>query len=145
MNNKVLFDTNILLDAMMEERPEWAYAVMLHDEIAYGRLEGCVAATSLKDVYYVLTKYAGEKAAREYVDAALDAFTLLEVDEATCRIASRSNEPDFEDGLVRACAERAQVSFIISRDEDAFRKSPIKRLSARDYAELFIPHDEVAL
>ena len=137
MSRSALIDTNILLDACMSERPDWAYAVMLLDEIAFGKLDGYICSTSLKDGYYVLTKYAGKQVATEFVQAALDSFTVLSVDETACRIAIRSNEPDFEDGIIRACAEQAQVDFIISRDEKAFLKSPVRRLTAREYADLF--------
>ena len=145
MSRKVLFDTNILLDASMSERPDWPYAIMLLDEIAYGNLEGYITATSLKDAYFVLTKYANESLAREFVVAALDAFTVVAVDDALCRMAARSNEPDFEDGIIRACAEGEKVDFIISRDESAFLKSPIKRLSAKEYADLFCEYTETQI
>ena len=145
MSRKAIIDTNILLDAAMSERPDWEFATMLLDEVAYGNLEGFIAATSLKDAYFVLSKYAGEQAARSFADAAIDAFELVAVDSSICRIAARSNEPDFEDGIIRACAEREQVDFIISRDEKAFFKSPIKRLSARDYVALFCEYEEVEL
>lgn len=118
---------------------------MLLDEIAYGNLEGFIAATTLKDAYFVLGKYAGESEAREFVLAALDAFSVIGVDDSLCRMAARSNEPDFEDGIIRACAEQEGVDFIISRDEKAFLKSSIKRLSARDYVDLFCEYEELEL
>ena len=145
MNRKALIDTNVLLDACMRERPGWPWAVMLLDEVAYGRLDGCIAATSLKDAYYILGKYAGEPAAREFVLAALDAFEVIGVDASLCRMAVSSDEPDFEDGVIRACAERAGTDFIISRGGGAFRKSAIRRLSAEEYAELFCDVGEAEL
>lgn len=143
MSRKALIDTNILLDAAMSERPDHSSALMFLDEIAYGEIEGLVTATALKDVYYVLGKYAGEPAARDFVNASLDAFAVVAVDETVCRVAANSNEPDFEDGVIRACAEQYGASFIISRDESAFRKSTIKRLSAHDYMELFCEESEI--
>lgn len=143
--NKLLLDTNILLDAAIGERPGWLAATLLLDEIAYGSAKGYVSALSLKDVYYVLTKYAGEPAAREYVDAALAVFSVIGVEGGTCRLAITSNEPDFEDGIIRICAESMPVDFIISRDEAAFQKSHIKRLSAQDYVDLFCEVEELEI
>ena len=137
MNNRVLVDTNIILDAAMSERPGWPEATLLLDEIAYGATTGLIVATSLKDIYYVLTKYAGEPAARSFISSALDAFETVPVDELVCRSAAKSNEPDFEDGIVRACAENAHADFIISRNAAAFRRSKIKRVTAREYLDLF--------
>ena len=137
MNNKLFFDTNILLDAAMSTRPGWAAATLILDEIAFSHAQGFIASTSLKDVYYILSKYADEPSARRFVLALLDAFEVIPVDAALCRIAATSNEPDFENGIIRACAESVPVNFIISRDEKAFHKSPIKHLSASDYVDLF--------
>ena len=145
MRVKALFDTNVLLDAAMCERPGWASAMLLLDEIAYESMDGLIAAASLKDLYYVLSKYRGEAAAREYVEAVIDAFTLIATDEAVCRSAAKSDEPDFEDGIIRACAESANVDFIISRDETAFRTSKVRRLSPQEYVDLFCDVEEVLL
>lgn len=144
MNKKLLLDTNYLLDAAIRERPGWIAANLLLDEIAYGNAIGYVSTLSLKDTYYVLTKYAGEAAAREYIHAVLTAFTVIGVDGNTCRLSAELNEPDFEDGIIRICAESTPVDFIISRDEAAFLKSPIKRLSAEDYVNLFCEAEEIA-
>lgn len=145
MSRKLLVDTNILLDAAMAERAGWTAATLLVDEFAYGEAKGCVSALSLKDVYYVLGKYAGEAMSREFVRAVADLLEVLPVDAATCREAIGSDEPDFEDGLIRACAEKAGVDFIISRDEKAFKSSPVKRLSAQDYLNLFCAAEEIEI
>ncbi len=137
MPRRLLVDTNILLDAAMAERDGWAAATLLMDEFVYEEAVGYVSALSLKDVYYVLTKYADESAAREFVLAVMDLFEVVGVDGALCRLAALSNEPDLEDGIIRACAESIPVDLIISRDEKAFVRSPLKRLTAQDYLDLF--------
>ena len=127
----------------MGERPEWPAATMLMDEFLYEDTKGYIAASSLKDCYYILSKYADEASAREYVLALMDLFEVVPVDATICRMAALSNEPDFEDGIVRMGAESVPVDFIISRDEAAFRRSRIKRLTAREYLELFTPMEEI--
>ena len=47
------------------------------------------------------------------------------------------DEPDFEDGCIRATAERAQVDFLITRDQSAYARSWVKTYSARDFLSLF--------
>ena len=145
MPRKALVDTNILLDAAMSERPGWAAATLLMDEFAFGAAEGYVAASSLKDVYYVLSKYASEPDARAFIIAVMDLFKIGAVDEALCRMSALSDEPDYEDGLIRACAERIPVDCIISRDERVFLTSPIRRLSAQEYLDLFCEVETIDL
>ena len=129
----------------MGEREGWAMASLLVDEFAYGASMGYVSALSLKDVYYILTKYADEPAARAFILAVMDLFEVVPVDMGLCRIAAQSDEPDFEDGLIRACAEHADVDYIISRDERAFAKSPIKRFSPQEYLDEFCEVEDVTL
>ena len=68
------------------------------------------------------THLMGEKDARTYIKAVMDDFIICSVDYALCRQAADSDEPDFEDGLVRACAENARVDFIVTRDVTAFAR-----------------------
>ena len=60
MNRKLLVDTNIFLDVAIDAREEHVPGVLLWDEFLYGKNRGYVATTSLKDVYYILSKYEGE-------------------------------------------------------------------------------------
>ena len=46
--------------------------------------------------------------------------------------AFRSEEPDFEDGIIRASAEAAGCDVIVSRDIKAFATCQIPRLEPRD-------------
>ena len=144
MPKSVLIDTNILLDAAMSERPDHGYAIMLFDEAVYSGLAIYVSATSYKDVYYVLSKYASEPDSRSYIANLLKITKPIAVDAACMQIAITSNEPDFEDGIVRACAERQSVDAIISRDNGAFAHSAIPAYSAKEYVELFCDTVEVA-
>lgn len=143
--HRVLLDTNILLDAALPNRPNRRAAFLLLEKVIYQNIRGYLCATSLKDFYYVLTKASTEQDARKYLAALLDFFEIVPIDMSLCKIALASNEPDFEDGLVRAAAESASVDFIISRDVSAFERSHIKRLTAQEYIDLFDEAEEVAL
>ena len=135
MREKALLDTNIILDMAMPERPCHGEALMILDSIECKQIDAFVCATSLKDVYYILTEYMGEQNAREYVRAVAEVFDIASVDKANIDRALNSNEPDFEDGIIRACAELHDVDYIISRDQAAYEKSPVKRLDAGKYAQ----------
>lgn len=145
MNRKLLVDTNIFLDVAIDAREEHVPGVLLWDEFLYGEIEGYVAATSLKDVYYILGKYEGESRSRDFIEAILKIFQVVPVDALVCKTAIRSNEPDFEDGIVRECAESIPVDFIISRDKSAFGRSYIKCLTAQEYLDFFCDIEEIKL
>ncbi|MBS6249058.1 MAG: PIN domain-containing protein [Eggerthella sp.] len=138
-------DTNIFLDVAIDAREEHVPGLLLWDEFLYGEIEGYVAATSLKDVYYILGKYEGESRSRDFIEAILKIFQVVPVDALVCKTAIRSNEPDFEDGIVRECAESIPVDFIISRDKSAFGRSYIKCLTAQEYLDFFCDIEEIEL
>ena len=145
MPRSVLVDTNVLIDAAVPGRTSHAAAIMLEHEVAYGKLEAFVAATSLKDVYYLIRRETDEAFAREYVQCLMRLYATAAVDAAICEQAAFSDEPDFEDGIIRACAESLGVDYIISRDQAAFENSSIKRLSAQEYVEAFTDFEPVEL
>ena len=52
---KVLFDTNVLLDAMLAREPFVAdTAALLLNAVESGRVEGFMSATTITDVHYLV-------------------------------------------------------------------------------------------
>ena len=134
---KLLLDTNVLLDFMVPERPESDAAVEIIRRCSNGHDVGYVCAGSLKDAYYVACKYLGEQAARDFIRAFLGALSVAPLDEAMCKIAANSNEPDFEDALVRATAEHLGANLILTRDAKAYERSTVRAVSPQQFVNLF--------
>lgn len=135
---RVLFDTNILLDAIDERRPESQEACFALKQCSGGGDLGLVSSGSLKDVYYVLSKRFGEEKARKAVGLFLDLLVVAPVGEEECLLALKSNEPDFEDGQVRAAAELNDVSIILTRDAGAFGYSMVRTMTCAEYRDLIL-------
>ena len=138
MQYKLLLDTNVLIDYIVRDRPEHDSAEQLLALISEGNSKGFVSAGALKDCYYVCCKYIGERFCRAVIRQFLVMFDVLALGEEECTNAAYSNEPDFEDGLVRAAAEGNDMDFIITRDDSAFRRSTVKSLTAGEYLALFV-------
>lgn len=134
--HRVLFDTNILLDAVCRERPESEEACrVLRRCNGEGDL-GMTAASSLKDAYYVLGRQYGERNARKALEWLMGLLVIAPMGAEECELSIHSNEPDFEDGLVRACAELNDVDFILTRDAAAFRASTVRAVSCAEYLDI---------
>lgn len=91
----------------------------------------------MKDAYYVCSKAIPESKVRDIIRLFIETCAILPFGEAECRESAYSDEPDFEDGLIRAAAELNGIDFIITRDTQAFRHSRIRSMSAETYLELF--------
>ena len=98
--SRLLLDTNILLDAVMRERPQSAEARQVLDRCNGWGDMGLVAAVSLKDLYYVLGKCWGEPTARECVEQLMGLVVVAPVGGERGRARLR--------GRPRARVRRAQ-------------------------------------
>jgi len=125
----VVLDTNVLLDFFETPRPEHGTSVVLMDALVKSGWTVAAVATSLKDVYYVVSKRLSRAHADSAVESILATMTILPVDFDCCVQASTSTEPDFEDGIIRAAAEIAQADYLITRDTDAFVGSRVPQIS----------------
>ena len=133
---RLLIDTNVMLDASISLRPESAEACEVLN-LCNGNGElGMACALSFKDVYYIIGKHYGEAEARNAVRNLMGLLVVAPVDAEVLDMAMRSNEPDFEDGIVRAAAELNGADFIITRDKAAFAKSTVRAVSASEYLEI---------
>jgi predicted nucleic acid-binding protein len=139
---RLLLDTNILLDAILSNREHSSEAQALIDSCCgWGDL-GMTCCLSLKDTYYIATRVHGKTWAREAVGRLMDLLPVAPVDAETCARALGSDEPDFEDGIIRACAELNDVDFIVTRDKDAFAHSKVRSVTAAQYLEIACAKDE---
>ena len=104
--------------------------------VAHGRISGAVYAGSLKDLYCVLRKHMDEETVRSLIARLMRIYTVRGVDVGICEEALVSDEPDFEDGIVRALAEHDRADYIVTRDAAAFSSCLIKAVDAARLLEI---------
>ncbi len=135
-SRRVLFDTNILLDAVDGNRPGSTEARRALEFCNGGGDMGLVTPGSLKDLYYILGRMYGESTARQAVKHMLNLLVVAPVGVEECFMAANSSEPDFEDGQIRAVAELNDVAFILTRDEKTFRNSRVRAVNCSEYLRI---------
>lgn len=122
---RFLCDTNVVLDFLLRREPWIAEARQLWRLHRNNRVEACITATTLTDVFYVSQRQLGLDAAWRSIHACLDSLSLIPVDYTMLRYASEMVGRDFEDNIQIACAMAFEVDCIVTRDFDGFAKSPI--------------------
>ena len=133
-NKRIFCDTNILLDIYDPNRKHHGDAIALlwycTDETENAELIASI--TSFKDAYYILSRlYKDEALARDSIQRIMGVLVKpVDMLSAYGSEALRSNEPDFEDGLIRICAEHEHAAVIITRDAKAFASSTVPAMSA---------------
>jgi predicted nucleic acid-binding protein len=136
MAPKALIDTNIILDCFDLDRPQSAVVNELIEALIEADWEICAATTSCKDVYYILTRLKDEQTARECIQALFCVAELLCVDGKVTYEAFHCSEADFEDGIIRLCAELNGMDYLITRDERAFGDSTVRSIHPARLLEL---------
>ena len=131
-SNEFVMDTNVLIDLLDGRRPMNKVALRLVQMAEESPLVLYIPVLSLKDAYSICRRQKMSDAAiRENLRTIIDLANTVVADVSAhdALDSLNGNEPDFEDGLVRAVAERLGVDAIISRDVDAFKDSSIPRIS----------------
>ena len=128
-----LFDTNALIYWVNEgAEPHGDVSALIRKTVSEN-MPVFALASSLNDVYYAMRRhYSSEAAARESVRDIAELFDLVDLAGPFVFEALDSDEPDYEDGLIRAAAEALQVSAIVSYDRKAFRRSAVPRVTAAE-------------
>ena len=122
---RVLIDTNIVLDLLLERSPFVYMATALFEQIEQGRLVGDVTATTITNLFYILRKAEGRDVALAAIRQLLMGLHLCTVDRQTIETAIDLDLTDFEDGVQLACAIFNQLDGIVTRDRNDFSPSTI--------------------
>lgn len=133
---EVLLDTNIILDYLNPERPEHMAANMLMEGLFEAEdYKPVMSVSTIKDVYYVLCrKYKPEAMVRQRLQILAESIEPKPFGLDILEAAFASNEPDFEDAIIRVTAEKHNVKAIITRDKAAYKNSHIPSMDARAFS-----------
>ena len=130
---RVLFDTNVLLDAVLAREPFVEDAAFLLEAVEAGQVEGVISATTLTDIHYVVKRQT--KNAEIALDTVIKLLTLMEIGSVDRRVLEQAvvlNLSDFEDAVQVACALSTRLEAIATRDKTGFAASPVLVLSPEE-------------
>ncbi|KGF71394.1 hypothetical protein DO97_20775 [Neosynechococcus sphagnicola sy1] len=120
---KILIDTNIVLDLILEREPFVEIAISLFEQIEQGNLTGYIAATTITNIFYIIRKTEGREVALAAINRLLIGLRFCAVDYQTVETALNLELKDFEDSIQLACATLNQLDAIVTRDRQDFRGS----------------------
>ncbi len=122
---RVLLDTNVILDVLLERIPFVEDSKQVWKAVDNRQLTGYASATTMTNIYYVVRKAVGADKAITSVRICLATFDICTVDRQVLEMAAALPESDFEDGVQVACALIARLEAIVTRDKTAFRAATI--------------------
>ena len=114
----VLFDTNIILDALASRKPYNREAEQLFLLVAKEQITGFITANSVTDIYYLIRKNLSENDARKAIRNLLLLFEIVDITKNDCEIAIDIDNSDYEDAILLVCANKSKIETIVTRDEE---------------------------
>jgi len=125
---RVLFDTNIVLDFVLDRQPHSGPAALLWAAAERNEIEMFLPAHGITTVFYLVARQHDPRFARRILDDLLLVPRIAPVDGPVLRRALALGFADFEDAVCAAAAEGVGCDAIISRDPKGFLKSPVRIL-----------------
>ena len=133
---RVLIDTNVVLDYLLEREPFLQDAETLFQAIGSEQVVGYVTATTLTDIFYIARRQTQSvERARQVVSLTLAVMEICPVDRAVLEVALTSGLRDFEDTVQVACAIAQSLDAIVTRDTQDFSNATVPVLSASQLLE----------
>lgn len=121
----MLFDTNVVLDVLLDREPFATVGAHLFSEVEHGTVPGYLCATTVTTVHYLAEKVLGTGQARQKIHSLLRLFEVAPVNRAILESALTSRLSDFEDAVVHEAALHVKVEGIVTRDPTGFKGAHI--------------------
>lgn len=130
---RVLIDTNIVLDFLLQREPFFQDAELLFQAIDMGQIIGYVTATTLTDIFYISRRHTRSiEQARQAVLETLTVMAICPIDRAVLESAFNSGLADFEDAVQIFSAVAQGLDAIVTRDVQGFLSSSVPVLSVEE-------------
>jgi predicted nucleic acid-binding protein len=126
---KILLDTNVLVDIALERQPFWENSLKVLTLVYQQRLEGYISASTISDIYYIVSKDKGKALTLEFVSHILAFCRIATVDEAAITMALSIDFRDFEDAIQYCVASLNNLEAIVTRNPKDFDNISLRVLT----------------
>ena len=117
---KVLFDTNVVLDLLLNRIPHNQSALTLFKSVETGKVEGVLCATTLTTISYLVAKSQNRQTAHQAILGLMRLFQIAPVNEHTLTRALNANYTDFEDAVLYSSGVIFGVDALVTRNTKDF-------------------------
>ncbi len=133
----ILVDTNIILDVLLKREPYLGAAQTILTKCAEREITGCIAAHSIPNLFYILRKAYSQQERRWFIRNLCDIFRISDLNTEKIMLAVENEEfTDFEDCLQEEFAAAEMADYIVTRNQDDYKKSRIKVIGPDEFLRL---------
>ena len=132
--DKVLIDTDVLMDFFFDRKPFAKYATELINLCAEKKEEAFTTPVIIANAYYLLRKTANHSITVEKLKQLLTIIEIVSIEKNAVLDALNSDFKDFEDALQNFSAvENGEIKIILTRNLKDFKKSELAILTPETY------------
>lgn len=135
---KILFDTNVVLDLLLDRKPFVHHAQLLFEKVESNKIEGYLGATTITTLDYLLSKSLSTKEAKSIIKKLIKLFEVASVTRLILEDALESQFVDFEDAVLHASAVHCGVQGIVTRNEKDFTRAKLAIYSPESLLKTFM-------
>lgn len=135
---KVLFDTNVVLDLLLEREPFVTQSALLFAEVEKGEMIGYLSATTITTIFYLATKAVNVKKAHQEVSNLLELFDVAAVNRLVLEDALSLRFSDFEDAVLHEAARHAGAQAIVTRNASDFQSATLAIYSPTELVKILV-------
>ena len=120
---KVLFDTNIILDVLLDRELFIDLSASLVSLVETNVIEGYLCATTVTTIDYLVSKAYNRDQANIAIKKLLNIFQVAEVNKDVLRLSTDSKFTDFEDAVLHYSGQLVSVDSIVTRNIIDFKRA----------------------
>jgi len=132
---KVLIDTNIVLDVLLNRKPFVENAIKAFRQAEKGQIEAYITASSVTDLVYILRKAYSLKEIKTHLKEMFQFIKIVGISPSMITAALDKDTPDFEDAVMMECARQSGMNIIITRNKPDFKKSYVPCISLEEWVK----------
>ena len=122
---KILFDTNIILDVLLNRTPFVDLSANLVSSVENRTIEGYLCATTITTLDYLISKARSREIAKIEIQKILTLFQIADVNSKVLSLSINSNFTDFEDAVQYFSGQCSGVKGIVTRNAKDYKHATL--------------------
>ncbi|OPX21741.1 MAG: twitching motility protein PilT, partial [Candidatus Latescibacteria bacterium 4484_107] len=132
----MLFDTNGVLDVMLDRAPFADIAAQVFSKGEAGEIGGFLGTTTITTIHYLAAKVVGADQAQIEIGKLFRLFEFAPVNRAVLEDAAVLNFSDFEGAVLHEAARHVGVHAIVTRNLKDFKRAVLPVYSPEELARI---------
>ena len=122
---KIAFDTNIILDVLLNREPFVELSTNLVSSVENKQIEGVLCATTITTLDYLISKTTNRHKARTEIRKLLSLFNISEVNLTVLERSINSDFKDFEDAVQYYSGQLCHVDGLVTRNIKDYKQAKL--------------------